>query len=144
MWRSRTVQTAPPIIKRLPVGVDVLIARSSGLADLDVVDGVNLPQRRARWRTIRATRTRLVRGVEEEAQMRQRRFRAPRTEPSWRSLSGYRRKQSLGLTATRPLSDLWKRFEAVCSYETPANLPEFQRVFLISSRFKVDMRGLAF
>jgi hypothetical protein len=25
--------------------------------------------------------------------------------------------------------DLWKRFEAVCFYETPSNLPEFQRVF---------------
>jgi hypothetical protein len=25
--------------------------------------------------------------------------------------------------------DLWKRFEAVCFYETPANLPEFQRMF---------------
>ena len=24
---------------------------------------------------------------------------------------------------------LWKRFEAVCSYETPANLPEFQKMF---------------
>jgi len=25
--------------------------------------------------------------------------------------------------------DLWKRFEAVCWYETPANLPEFQNMF---------------
>ncbi|MET0212714.1 MAG: hypothetical protein ABW292_06915 [Vicinamibacterales bacterium] len=25
--------------------------------------------------------------------------------------------------------DLWKRFEAVCSYETPANLAEFQKMF---------------
>jgi hypothetical protein len=25
--------------------------------------------------------------------------------------------------------DLWKRFEAVCWYETPSNLPEFQRMF---------------
>ena len=25
--------------------------------------------------------------------------------------------------------DLWKRFEAVCSYEIPSNLPEFQRMF---------------
>jgi hypothetical protein len=25
--------------------------------------------------------------------------------------------------------DLWKRFEAVCSYETPSNLPEFQNLF---------------
>jgi hypothetical protein len=25
--------------------------------------------------------------------------------------------------------DLWKRFEAVCWYETPANLAEFQRMF---------------
>ena len=25
--------------------------------------------------------------------------------------------------------DLWKRFEAVCSYEIPANLPEFQKLF---------------
>ena len=25
--------------------------------------------------------------------------------------------------------DLWKRFEAVCSYEVPSNLPEFQRTF---------------
>ncbi len=25
--------------------------------------------------------------------------------------------------------DLWKRFEAVCFYETPSNLPEFQRMF---------------
>ena len=24
---------------------------------------------------------------------------------------------------------LWKRFEAVCFYETPSNLPEFQRMF---------------
>ena len=25
--------------------------------------------------------------------------------------------------------ELWKRFEAVCSYETPAKLPEFQKMF---------------
>jgi hypothetical protein len=25
--------------------------------------------------------------------------------------------------------ELWKQFEAVCSYETPANLPEFQTLF---------------
>jgi hypothetical protein len=25
--------------------------------------------------------------------------------------------------------DLWKKFEAVCWYETPANLPEFQNMF---------------
>jgi hypothetical protein len=25
--------------------------------------------------------------------------------------------------------DLWKRFEAVFSYETPSNLPEFQKMF---------------
>ncbi|SPE35024.1 conserved hypothetical protein [Candidatus Sulfopaludibacter sp. SbA3] len=25
--------------------------------------------------------------------------------------------------------ELWKRFEAVCSYETPSSLPEFQKVF---------------
>jgi hypothetical protein len=25
--------------------------------------------------------------------------------------------------------DLWKRFEAICWYETPANLPEFQNMF---------------
>jgi hypothetical protein len=24
---------------------------------------------------------------------------------------------------------LWKRFEAVCRYETPSNLPEFQKMF---------------
>jgi len=24
---------------------------------------------------------------------------------------------------------LWKRFEAVCSYETPSSLPEFQNMF---------------
>src|SRR5947207_2386543 len=28
--------------------------------------------------------------------------------------------------------DLWKRFEAVCSYETPSNLPEFQKMFSCS------------
>ena len=25
--------------------------------------------------------------------------------------------------------DLWKRFEAVCAYEVPSNLPEFQNLF---------------
>jgi hypothetical protein len=25
--------------------------------------------------------------------------------------------------------DLWKRSEAVCSYETPSNVPEFQKLF---------------
>jgi hypothetical protein len=25
--------------------------------------------------------------------------------------------------------DLWKRFEAVCSYETPSNVPEFNNLF---------------
>ena len=25
--------------------------------------------------------------------------------------------------------DLWKRFEAVCTYETPSNILEFQRMF---------------
>lgn len=25
--------------------------------------------------------------------------------------------------------DLWKQFEAECSYETPANIPEFQNMF---------------
>jgi hypothetical protein len=24
---------------------------------------------------------------------------------------------------------IWKRFEAVCSYEVPANIPEFQKMF---------------
>jgi hypothetical protein len=27
------------------------------------------------------------------------------------------------------VQDLWKRFEAVCSYDTPSNLPEFQKMF---------------
>jgi hypothetical protein len=25
--------------------------------------------------------------------------------------------------------ELWKQFEAVCTYETPSNLPEFQKMF---------------
>jgi hypothetical protein len=25
--------------------------------------------------------------------------------------------------------DSWRRFEAVCAYETPSNLPEFQKMF---------------
>jgi hypothetical protein len=25
--------------------------------------------------------------------------------------------------------EVWKRFEAVCSYEVPANIPEFQKMF---------------
>ncbi len=25
--------------------------------------------------------------------------------------------------------DLWKRFEAVCTYEIPSTLPEFQKMF---------------
>lgn len=25
--------------------------------------------------------------------------------------------------------EIWKRFEAVCQYEVPANIPEFQRMF---------------
>jgi len=25
--------------------------------------------------------------------------------------------------------DLWKRFEAVCTYEIPSNVPEFQKMF---------------
>ena len=25
--------------------------------------------------------------------------------------------------------DLWKRFEAVCSYDIPSNIPEFQKMF---------------
>ena len=25
--------------------------------------------------------------------------------------------------------DLWRRFEAVCSFETPSNIPEFQNMF---------------
>jgi hypothetical protein len=25
--------------------------------------------------------------------------------------------------------EIWKRFEAVCSYEVPASIPEFQRLF---------------
>ena len=25
--------------------------------------------------------------------------------------------------------DLWKRFEAVCTYDTPSSLPEFQKMF---------------
>ncbi len=33
------------------------------------------------------------------------------------------------LTRDPAVLDLWKRFEAVCSYETPCNLPEFTNLF---------------
>ncbi len=34
-----------------------------------------------------------------------------------------------GAHANPVVRDLWKKFEAVCSYETPSNLTEFQNVF---------------
>ncbi len=34
-----------------------------------------------------------------------------------------------GAHANPVVLDLWKKFEAVCSYETPSNLPEFQNMF---------------
>jgi|SRR5580704_4814789 hypothetical protein len=34
-----------------------------------------------------------------------------------------------GAHQNQAVINLWKRFEAVCSYETPANLSEFQKVF---------------
>ena len=34
-----------------------------------------------------------------------------------------------GAHANPVVLDLWKRFESVCSYETPANLAEFQNMF---------------
>ncbi len=39
-------------------------------------------------------------------------------------------KEAIAGAHTNPVVlDLWKRFEAVCSYETPANLAEFQNMF---------------
>jgi quinol monooxygenase YgiN len=34
-----------------------------------------------------------------------------------------------GAHANPVVLDLWKRFQAVCWYETPSNLPEFQNMF---------------
>jgi hypothetical protein len=34
-----------------------------------------------------------------------------------------------GAHANPVVRDLWKRFEAVCSYETPSNIAEFQNMF---------------
>jgi hypothetical protein len=34
-----------------------------------------------------------------------------------------------GAHANAVVLDLWKRFEAVCSYETPSNIAEFQNMF---------------
>ena len=34
-----------------------------------------------------------------------------------------------GAHTNRFVLDLWKRFEAVCSYETPSNIAEFQNLF---------------
>jgi len=39
-------------------------------------------------------------------------------------------KEAIAGAHTNPVVlDLWKRFESVCSYETPANLAEFQNMF---------------
>jgi len=39
-------------------------------------------------------------------------------------------KEAIAGAHTNPVVlDLWKRFEAVCWYETPSNLPEFQNMF---------------
>jgi quinol monooxygenase YgiN len=39
-------------------------------------------------------------------------------------------KEAIAAAHTNPVVlDLWQRFAAVCSYETPANLPEFQGMF---------------
>ena len=37
--------------------------------------------------------------------------------------------------------DLWKRFEAVCSYEIPSNLPEFQNLFAHFEPIHFDQIG---
>jgi hypothetical protein len=34
-----------------------------------------------------------------------------------------------GAHSNSAVLDLWKQFEAVCWYETPSNLPEFQNMF---------------
>lgn len=34
-----------------------------------------------------------------------------------------------GAHKNQAVIDLWKKFEAVCWYETPSNLPEFQNMF---------------
>jgi hypothetical protein len=34
-----------------------------------------------------------------------------------------------GAHKNQAVIDLWKRFEAACSYETPSNVPEFQNMF---------------
>jgi hypothetical protein len=39
-------------------------------------------------------------------------------------------KEAIAGAHTNPVVlDLWKRFEAVCTYETPSNLAEFQNLF---------------
>jgi hypothetical protein len=39
-------------------------------------------------------------------------------------------KEAIAGAHTNPVVlDLWKRFEAVCSFETPANIAEFQNMF---------------
>jgi len=38
--------------------------------------------------------------------------------------------EAIALAHSNPVVlDLWKKFEAVCWYETPANLPEFKNMF---------------
>ena len=34
-----------------------------------------------------------------------------------------------GAHQNQAVIDLWKRFEAVCTYEIPSNIPEFQKMF---------------
>jgi|SRR6185312_13162824 len=50
-------------------------------------------------------------------------------EPSSKSSSGFPKKRSPALITNPAVLDPWKRFEDVCTYETPCNLPEFQKMF---------------
>src|ERR1019366_9063324 len=42
----------------------------------------------------------------------------------------WRSPEAISLAHANPVvQELWKRFDAVCSYEIPASLPEFQNMF---------------
>ena len=47
----------------------------------------------------------------------------------WRCSSGFRQEAIAGAHTSPVVLELWKRFEAVCSYETPSKIAEFRNLF---------------
>ena len=59
-------ETVPPGVEGNPIAVGIFVARGSGLADFEVIDGMDLPHCGAHGRALGTTGAGFVGGIEKE------------------------------------------------------------------------------